>query len=307
MEGPPRKEEEADVKGLLDRLATVESPAESGWGSWGGWASSLQGAVSSVSATAAASLSSLSADSVAGAFNSITNEAQGMLSDTLQDLSSLASKTAEKAASVAIAVESALGLQEERTGFAAFFVQSGGLELNTDLKELAQRAADAVASMELSAETEAALKRQVSAYREPTDSGDDDGGKEDTIATVSGVDVSSVAEALKQHNMILVEAHGKLLQELKAAKGDDDKVAQTAVVNKNRMENLFSLGLLELLKRSFVLVSHQADVLTATVKGWLNRLFVSYSHVSNSRGVRRGGVADGRGRSAALSRRGKAD
>ncbi len=267
MEGP-RKEEETDVKGLLDRLAAPDaSSAESSWGSWGSWGSSLTGAVSSLSATAAASLSSLSADSVAGAFNTITNEAQGILSDTLQDLGTLASKTAEKAASVASAVETALGLEEERTGFASFFVQSGGLELNTDLKELAQRAADAVASMELSPETEARLKRELASYRERDDKGDDDdGGQEETIATVSGVDVSSVAEAQKQHNMILVEAHGRLMQELKAAQGDDDKVAQAAVVNKNRMENLFSLGLLELLKRSFVLVSHQADVLTATVK-----------------------------------------
>lgn len=40
-------------------------------------------------------------------------------------------------------------------------------------------------------------------------------------------------------------------------------MAATAVSNKNRMEQLFSLGTFELLKRAFVLVSNQADILSA--------------------------------------------
>ncbi len=267
MEGAPEEKEveQADVKGLLDRLAAPqEEPASSSWGSWGSWGSSL---VSSTVSSLSSTVSSISADSVTNALNSIGSEAQSVLSDTLQDLGTLASKTAEKAASVASAVETALGLEEERTGFAAVFVQSGGLLLNTDLKELAQRAADAVASMELEEETEARLKKEVSSYRvEGQITDEDNSEKEDTIQSVSGVDVTSIIEAVKQHNVILVEAHAKLMQELRAVQGDDEKVAQAAVVNKNRMENLFSLGLMELLKRSFVLVSHQADVLTATHK-----------------------------------------
>lgn len=39
--------------------------------------------------------------------------------------------------------------------------------------------------------------------------------------------------------------------------------AATAVSNKNKMEQLFSLGAFEFLKRSFVLISNQADILSA--------------------------------------------
>jgi len=41
------------------------------------------------------------------------------------------------------------------------------------------------------------------------------GSKDDAIASVNGIDVSSISEAMKQHNLILVEAHAKLVQELK--------------------------------------------------------------------------------------------
>lgn len=40
-------------------------------------------------------------------------------------------------------------------------------------------------------------------------------------------------------------------------------VSATAVSNKNKMEQLFSLGAFELLKRSFILISNQADILSA--------------------------------------------
>ncbi len=62
-----------------------------------------------------------------------------MLNETLVDLNSLASKSLEQAANVAQIVETALGLEDDRSGFAQFFVQNGGLNLNDDLKDLSHR------------------------------------------------------------------------------------------------------------------------------------------------------------------------
>jgi hypothetical protein len=116
------------------------------------------------------------------------------LNETLVDLNNLASKSLEKAASVASgaekfllvfcvffislsAVENALGLEDDRSGFAQFFVQSGGLELNDDLKELSHRSAEAVSSMGLPPQLESDVRSKVTSYRGDDSNGDDDATK----------------------------------------------------------------------------------------------------------------------------------
>ena len=249
---------ERDMRALLDRIPPKQEPKNAedgggwGWSSWG---------------LPAVSMDSISS-AVSDGFNSVVAESQTVMGE----LTTLASSTMDQASSFAEQMETALGLSEERTGFARFYISNGGRELTNDLKELSGRASDAVASMDLDEVDERRLSELASAYRQEKIAFEDeeDGGEDDaSVKTIPGVETESVPEAIKSHNVILVEAHQKFVADLKKcramedADARDDAVAHCAIESKNRMQRLFSLGVLELLKRAFLIISNEADKMSA--------------------------------------------
>lgn len=247
------------MRALFDRIPPKQAPeASGGWG-WSSWGlPSIEAIQSAVSIDAIQK-------TVAAGFDSVVAETKSVVGD----LETFASSTLTQASSFAGQIEMALGLEEERNGFAKFFLDHGGPALTSDMKELAARAVDAVVSMDLSIEDEQRLKRLATAYRDQSvafEEGDED--KEDVKAP-EGVDVESIVEAVRSHNVVLLEAHQKLLRDLReCAKEEnvdarDELVARIAIESKNHMQQLFSLGMFELLKRAFLLIGREGDSLSS--------------------------------------------
>lgn len=262
-----------DVKSLLNRLAPEEEkPAEtSSWG-WGGW-----GLPSVNSFTTSIGLPSVDSftKTLSNAFESTLVEAEKASNMFLDDLSK-----------VAHAVESALGLEEERKGFDAYFIEHGGKDLSQDLRELSNRAGEILSQVALTEQALDNLRQKLQSYRS---SDEDDKSEAGEVTIGEGLDASALLEAVRKYRVELVDAHKKLQADLKefreknkdkkntkegGEKGEeeeeeshDEKVARMCVEGKVKMQSLYIAALMEVVSKAFLLIGHAGDFLLERNKG----------------------------------------
>lgn len=252
--------DDKDVRGLLDRVAKsseeASSSSSSWWGGWGGWQRTLDAVTAEVQSASS---------SVVAKLETVMAEATVAGADVLSKVSNSLEEAGKQALTLASDLERQLGLADaEHEGFERYYVQNGGPLLTADLKELRSRCAVAVEAMQLDEPVFVSAKATAQNLRRVEEEEAADDADVAKRVTDAGIDVSAVEDCAKQHAIVLVEAHTKLLNDLKSfsdlpKEEKEEKIAQTSVQSKVRMQELYSLGQMELLKRAILLISNEAD------------------------------------------------